>query len=163
MKLFILLIFLFSSSAAWGQTACPSGVAPGSPQCGPDSGTSRGDIPQPPPRPTGEWLKTWGAIASSDNGDIGSSTGKLSENEARVEALKVCSDFGNSDCKVNFTYKNQCVAVVQAAKGRTAGKIISAATEEIAKKDALDECLKESGAKCYVRGTDCSKPFFRKF
>lgn len=63
---FLFLLNLFLSGVAFGQTACAVGVAPGSPQCGPDSGTSRGDIPDPPPRPTGEWLKTWGAIAGSN-------------------------------------------------------------------------------------------------
>lgn len=44
--------------AAIAQTACPNGVAPGSPQCGPDSGTSRAN--PAPPQPTGRWIKTWG-------------------------------------------------------------------------------------------------------
>ncbi|PPV07252.1 DUF4189 domain-containing protein [Xanthomonas axonopodis pv. vasculorum] len=163
MKIFTALIFTVIPFAALGQTACPNGVAPGSPQCGPDSGTSRGDIAPPPPRPNGEWIKTWGAIASSNNGDVGSSTGKLSEEDAKAEAIKICADFGNSDCQVNFTYKNQCVAVVQAAKGRTGGKIISAATKEIAQRSALQKCAEASGEKCVVRGTDCSDPFFRKY
>lgn len=65
MKFIYLVLFLFlaaSASPVLSQTACPSGVAPGSPQCGPDSGTSRGDLSIPPPRPTGEWLKTWGQL-----------------------------------------------------------------------------------------------------
>lgn len=155
------LLALLASPAVFGQTACPSGVAPGSPQCGPDSGTSRGD--SSPPQPTGKWIKTWGAIASSENGDIGSSTGKFSKKDAEAEAIKICADFGNSDCKVNMTYKNQCVAVVQAAKGRTGGKIITAETADIAKRTALRKCQEDSGAQCFVRGTDCTDPFFRKF
>lgn len=157
----ILLLALLATPAAFGQTACPSGVGPGSPQCGPDAGTSRGAPPVP--RPTGEWIKTWGAIATSDSGDIGSSTGKFSEKDAQAESLKICADFGNADCKVSMTYRNQCVAVVQAARGRTGGKIITAETADIAAKTALEECRQDSGATCVVRGTDCSEPFFRKF
>jgi len=160
-SILVLLMALLAAPVAFAQTACPSGVAPGSPQCGPDAGTSRGAPPAP--RPTGEWIKTWGAIASSDSGDIGSSTGKFSEKDAQAESLKICADFGNADCKVNLTYRNQCVAVVQAAKGRTGGKIITAETADIAAKTALEECRQDSGAACVVRGTDCSEPFFRKF
>lgn len=161
MKIYIALIMLFFSFAVLGQTRCPIGTQMGSIQCIPDT-------PEMKPQdassePTGEWIKTWGAIASSNNGDIGSSTGKFSEEAAKAEAIKICTDFGNSDCEVNFTYKNQCVAVVQAAKGRTGGKIISAATKEIAERSALQKCAEASGAKCVVRGTDCSDPFFKKY
>lgn len=62
---YFIFVFLFLANNAYAQTACPNGVAPGSPQCGPDSGTSRGEIPLPPPQPTGEWIKTWGAIVNS--------------------------------------------------------------------------------------------------
>ena len=127
-----ILFFLFLSFEAGAQTACPVGVAAGSAQCLPDSESS-----SQPSRPTGEWIKTWGAIASSSNGDVGSSTGKFSEQEAKDNALKICANLGNSDCKVMFTYKNQCVAVVKAAAGRIGGKIVSGASVEDAKKRPL--------------------------
>lgn len=41
------LLLVTASQSAIAQTACPAGVAPGSPQCGPDSGTSRAE-PAPP-------------------------------------------------------------------------------------------------------------------
>ncbi|MCQ3033448.1 DUF4189 domain-containing protein [Pseudomonas syringae] len=156
-------VFLFGSiicTTAMGQTRCPIGVQAGNVQCIPDDPQSEVNAA---PRPTGEWIKTWGAIASSESGDIGSSTGKFSKNDAEAEAIKICADFGNSDCKVNMTYKNQCVAVVQAAKGRTGGKIITAETADIAKRTALQECQEDSGAQCFVRGTDCTEPYFRKY
>ncbi|WP_420009544.1 DUF4189 domain-containing protein [Xanthomonas sacchari] len=158
MKSLIFLICLLFCQEAFAQTACPSGVAPGSPQCGPSPGGSEG-----PSRPTGEWIKTWGAIASSSSGDIGSSTGKFSEKDAETGALKRCSDLGNSDCKVVFTYKNQCVAVVQKEEGEGAGKIVSGATVEAATKEALRRCKDAVGSECVVRGTDCSEPYFRKY
>ncbi|MCD5970621.1 DUF4189 domain-containing protein [Pseudomonas quasicaspiana] len=156
-------VFLFGSiisTTAMGQTRCPIGVQAGNVQCIPDDPQAEVNAA---PRPTGEWIKTWGAIASSDSGDIGSSTGKFSKKDAEAEAIKICADFGNSDCKVNMTYKNQCVAVVQAAKGRTGGKIITAETADIAKRTALQECQEDSGAQCFVRGTDCTEPYFRKY
>ena len=156
-----LMLALMASPAAFGQTRCPMGAQMGSIQCIPDDLPAGGQ--SAPSRPTGEWIKTWGAIATSDSGDIGSSTGKFSEKDAQAESLKICADFGNADCKVSMTYRNQCVAVVQAARGRTGGKIITAATADIAEKRALEKCRQDSGATCVVRGTDCSDPFFRKF
>ncbi|MBN6101107.1 DUF4189 domain-containing protein [Xanthomonas sp. CFBP 8703] len=155
---FIIYIFLCLSFEAGAQTACPVGVAPGSVQCLPDSESS-----SQPSGPIGEWIKAWGAIASSSNGDVGSSTGKFSEQEAKDNALKICTNLGNSDCKVMFTYKNQCVAVVKAEAGRTGGKIVSGASVEDAKKKALNQCKNSSGAECSVVGADCSKPFFKKY
>lgn len=157
---YLFLLGSIISATAVGQTRCPIGVQAGNIQCIPDDPPAEVNAA---PRPTGEWIKTWGAIASSENGDIGSSTGKFSKKDAEAEAIKICADFGNSDCKVNMTYKNQCVAVVQAAKGRTGGKIITAETADIAKRTALQECQEDSGAQCFVRGTDCTEPFFRKF
>ncbi|WP_244150051.1 DUF4189 domain-containing protein [Xanthomonas sacchari] len=151
---FLMVFFCFNASA---QTRCPVGVKMGSAQCLPD------DNEAAPPRPTGEWIKTWGAIAAASNGDIGSSTGKFSEQDAKDNALRICENFGNSDCKIMVTYKNQCVAVVKAADGRIGGKIVTAGGEDEARKDALNQCKKTSGAECSVVGTDCSKPYFKKY
>ncbi|WP_166774780.1 DUF4189 domain-containing protein [Xanthomonas sp. CFBP 8151] len=113
----ILILLIYPASGAFAQARCSIGTQMGSTQFISDTPEMK---PQnAPSQITGEWIRTWGAIASSDNGDIGSSTGKFSEEDAKVEAIKICTNFGNSDCEVNFTYKNQCVAVVQAAKGRT--------------------------------------------
>ncbi|AVS75770.1 DUF4189 domain-containing protein [Paracidovorax cattleyae] len=150
------------SFGAFAQTACPSGVAAGSALCGPSGGGE-----EAPPRPTGEWIKTWGAIAtSSSSGDIGSSTGKFSEEEARQGAMQLCTKLGNSDCVVSHTYRNQCVAVVDSSKstsGRAIGKIISAVSIPAAQERALEDCRKAGGTECKVRGTDCTKPYFHRY
>lgn len=154
------LIFMILGFAAFNlpaQTRCPQGAQAGSASCLPDDDQSA------PARPTGEWIKTWGAIATASNGDVGSSTGKFSEQDAKDNALKICANLGNSDCKAVFTYKNQCVAIVRAAEGRTGGKIVSAGSAEDAKQNALDQCQGASGAACSVVGTDCSKPFFKRY
>ncbi|WIH06911.1 DUF4189 domain-containing protein [Xanthomonas translucens pv. graminis] len=156
--IFGVCFYLSLCFCAYAQTACPVGVTAGSSQCLPDSDSS-----SQPSRPTGEWIKTWGAIASSSSGDIGSSKGKFSEQEAKDNALRLCANFGNSDCEIVTTYKNQCVAVVRAADGRTGGKIVTAGSENSAKDSALSQCKKSSGGECSVVGTDCSKPYFRKY
>ncbi|MCC5045472.1 MULTISPECIES: DUF4189 domain-containing protein [Xanthomonas] len=155
------IFFVFNSFPAFGQTACPNGVAPGSPQCGPDSGTSRGEIASPPPRPTGEWIKTWGAIAGSDStGESGAVVGKLSQEDAKNSALYQCSLGGASDCEVDFVYKNQCAALVSSD---TRGFSQASATKERAVDLATSRCEKSGGKDCKLMYSGCSDPIFKKY
>ncbi|ATS63186.1 MULTISPECIES: DUF4189 domain-containing protein [Xanthomonas] len=143
------------------QTACPVAVAPGSPQCGPDSGTSRGDIPAPAPRPTGEWIKTWGTIAGSNaTGETGAVVGKLTREEAESAALRLCREGGATDCKVNLVFRNQCAALVA-----TTNKSFfqSAESDSIAIRLARSDCNKYDGGDCKVIYSGCSDPIFRKY
>lgn len=113
-----LLLVLLASPAVFGQTACPSGVAPGSAQCGPDSGTSRGD--SSPPQPTGKWIKTWGALSANTSGDIGLASGKLSKSDAAAEAVARCEAFGAGKCVAKHYFYNQCISVARAESGQSA-------------------------------------------
>ncbi|MBE0315817.1 MULTISPECIES: DUF4189 domain-containing protein [Xanthomonas] len=163
MNRFWLTIFFntFLVGVASAQTACPVGVPPGSPQCGPDSGTSRGDAPASPPRPTGEWIKTWGAIARSNStGEAGSAVGKLSEREAQQAAIRQCALGGAGDCEVRLSYQNQCAALVS-SKSRSFYQ--SSATEKIAIELAVKACEESNSGSCEVAYSECSKPIFRKF
>ncbi|MEQ7991729.1 DUF4189 domain-containing protein [Xanthomonas hortorum] len=155
-----LFLFLNVSYVAFGQTACPSGVAPGSPQCGPDSGTSRAEAP---PQPTGEWIKTWGAIAaSSTTGDIGTTVGKFSEEEAKVAAMGQCALNGAIDCAISLTYRNQCAAVV--ASTTSSGTVFQgSATVTRAIKIATQACEESYGGPCKVWYSECTKPVFQKY
>lgn len=165
MNRYLLSLFLFASlgviNVASAQTACPSGVAPGSPQCGPDSGTSRGDIPAPAPRPTGEWIKTWGTIAGSNlTGESGAVVGKLTREEAESAAMRLCGEGGARDCKVNLVFKNQCAALVATNKRSF---FQSAESDDIAVKLAKNDCEKYGGGNCSVIYSGCSDPIFRKY
>lgn len=93
-KIFYILLtigcgFPFS---AFAQTACPNGVAPGSPQCGSDLGTSRA-IPAAP-QPTGEWIKTWGAWPKTPLGTWGSLLERLRRTRQRQRLLVVVNPLG---------------------------------------------------------------------
>ncbi|WP_372176894.1 DUF4189 domain-containing protein [Xanthomonas axonopodis pv. phyllanthi] len=158
-----LFIFLnaISLGAAFGQTACPVGVAPGSPQCGSDSGTSRGETPAPPPRPTGEWIKTWGAIAnSSATGGAGTTVGKLSENEAKRAALRQCAANRATDCKVKLTYQNQCAALISSSSQTF---FQASPTEARAINLATKSCEESDSGSCKVMYSECTKPIFNKY
>ncbi|ATS21688.1 DUF4189 domain-containing protein [Xanthomonas phaseoli pv. phaseoli] len=146
---------------ASAQTACPVGVSPGSPQCGPDSGTSRGDAAASPPRPTGEWIKTWGAIARSNStGEAGSAVGKFSEGEAEQAAIRQCALGGAGDCEVRLSYQNQCAALVSS---QSRSFYQSSATEKNAIQLAVKACEATNSGSCKVAYSECSKPIFRKF
>lgn len=146
---------------ASAQTACPVGTAPGSATCGPSPG-SGGVLPSPPPRPSGEWLKTWGAIATSSSGGGGASSRRLSKEDAEELALRNCVESGAANCRVEFSYHNQCVALAYPV-GRNGGKVSTAATVERAKSRAISGCQEESNVECKVALAECSEPIFRKY
>lgn len=156
-----LFFSLMAASPAFAQTACPVGVAPGSPQCGPDSGTSRGDMPMPPPRPTGEWIKTWGAIATSQStGEAGTSIAKLTEGDARKSAINQCALGGASDCKVHLVYRNQCAAF---ATSHSDTYFQAAESKEVAVQLAKKNCEMGGTGSCKVMYSDCTDPIFKRY
>ncbi|MBN6113739.1 DUF4189 domain-containing protein, partial [Xanthomonas bonasiae] len=115
LRLIILSAGFFLSAPLFAQTRCPVGVQTGSTQCLPDDEISA------PPRPTGEWIKTWGGIATSPNakgGGGGVSSGQSSKENAEDVALQNCKNTtGMENCKIDFVYKNQCVAFVSLIGG----------------------------------------------
>lgn len=149
---------LLACCGAAAQTACPSGVAPGSALCGP---SSDGEAAAPP-RPTGEWIKTWGAIATSPSGNGGVSSRQLSEEAARKKALENCRSAGTRDCKVEFVYQNQCVALVHPVQAMGAA-FTTAATAEEAVRLGKARCAELGKGECKVAISECSEPVFRKF
>ncbi|AZR22572.1 MULTISPECIES: DUF4189 domain-containing protein [Xanthomonas] len=160
-RLASIIVLVSLTAPAFAQTACPVGVAPGSPQCGPDSGTSRDNIPMPPPRPTGEWIKTWGAIAGSDStGEAGTAAGELSEDKAKDIAIRRCSVNGASDCKINLVYRNQCAALVST---QSDSFYQGSATKERAIDLAIGNCKKSRSGECKVLYSGCSDPIFKKY
>lgn len=149
---------LICAAPASAQTACPVGTPAGSATCGPSDG---GEMAAPPPRPTGEWLKTWGAIAVSSGGGGGVSSQQLSEKDAGQVALRNCASSGGTNCKVEFTYRNQCV--VLAHPPGDGGIFSTAGTIEDAKARALTRCQDQFHQECKVAISECSDPVFRRF
>ncbi|WP_082028738.1 DUF4189 domain-containing protein [Xanthomonas sacchari] len=157
LKFIMVLVAGVFCSEANGQTRCPVGVQAGSSQCLPDDEVSA------PPRPTGEWIKTWGALVSSNQGHgAWTSKGKFTEDEAVQDALSRCQNTGVRDCHLDSTYFNQCVAVAgsHSQVGLSIGK---AKDEPTAAKVAIADCEKRGGANCGVEFSDCTDPYFRRF
>jgi Domain of unknown function (DUF4189) len=161
-KVIILSAGFFLSATLFAQTRCPVGGQAGSSQCLPD------DEGAAPPRPNGERIKTWGAIATSPNakgGGGGVSSGQLSKEDAEDVALNNCkSTTGMENCKVDFVYNNQCVAFVSLMGGYK-NFIYGAATVEKAVKLAEADCkaFVKGQQSCMVKLAECSEPVFKKY
>lgn len=171
---FVALIMGGAINVASAEGGCPPGYYPiggqGVQGCAPIPGSSGGgssqQLPTPPPRPTGEWIRTWGGVAvSSTTSDAGVSTGKLSKRDAEQDAIAKCSSSGARDCKVSVTYFNQCVSWViprgRTGKGRSG--IGTGPTLERAESLAQGICENDKPGACEVVYSDCTEPLFKKY
>jgi Domain of unknown function (DUF4189) len=173
--LYILLSAYFGISLlASAQTACPTGVAAGSAQCGPSPSSHSinpaSSVPEIRYVPTGKWITTWGAIALSSvgTGEVGTTIGKLSKKEAEKDALSKCEGISGSACAISLSYDNQCSAIAWPPTDHANPKGIPAITagpslEEVAHR-ALKSCNKLSrSGECRIIYSECTEPVFERF
>ncbi len=114
-----------------------------------------------PPRPTGEWIKTWGAIAgSASTGEAGTAANKLSKSEAEQAAIRQCALGGADDCKIYLVYRNQCAAF---AISQTGTFFQASPDEKSATDTVMKVCEQSGGGLCKVRYSGCSEPIFKKY
>lgn len=118
--------------------------------------SSQQQLPPSPPKPSGEWIKTWGAVANGSNGEGGVSIGKITESDAKADAVFQCKRGGGIDCAPSYSYYNQCIALT-ATSGGTAGSI------DRASKLATDLCEKNGGSSCEIVYSACSEPYFKSY
>lgn len=158
-----LVIIALTPSIVFAEGRCPPGQYPiggeGVGGCAPIAAGGSGDAS---PQPTGRWIKTWGAIATSTSGDAGVSKDRLTKAEAVKESVERCASWGATDCKVSLTYKNQCVASVSADKGKGT-RMNTGATIEGAIERATQDCKKSGSSNCKVAYSACTEPVFEKF
>lgn len=164
-KIFLFLLFVFSDVRAEGR--CPPGQYPvggrGAQGCAPipGYGTQGGNGGYAAPVPTGEWLKTWGAIAGSPSTDlIGVSAGERSKEEAERVALTKCAAEGDRNCTITLAYHNQCIAYAAPSSGNGTSYVASAPTEAEALDDAILSCSDTGGGRCVRFYSACSEPVF---
>ena len=161
MRTTISLLLLIFSIPSYAQTACPQGVGPGDPRCGPGGGVGGGwDLPAG--KVYTRWKTTWGALAEDTAaGKVGTSTGHFSRGDARREAVGKCKAIGGSECKLIFTYKNSCAAVADPvdAVNSPMSVVQAAPTIEDASRRALEICSsKNGGGTCQVNYRNCTAP-----
>ncbi|WP_354273315.1 MULTISPECIES: DUF4189 domain-containing protein [Stenotrophomonas] len=172
MRLLMLLWVLFPL-IAFAEGNCPPGFYPiggqGVQGCAPipGGGASAGQAaPAAAPVPTGEWIKTWGAIAVSQaTSDAGVSTGKLSRSEAERQALELCAGKGANDCALHTAYRNQCVSwmIPGGRLGKGKSGIGTGPTPADARSGASKVCRDDQGAGCIETYANCTEPQFKKY
>ncbi|MEN5260331.1 DUF4189 domain-containing protein [Stenotrophomonas hibiscicola] len=150
--------------AAFAEGRCPPGQYPiggqGAGGCAPiPAGGSGAESP----RPTGRWIKTWGAFAASPSGIAGAASGWRKKADAGSAAVRSCSDAGGRDCRVKFTYKNQCATAAVSNAGTGGTFYSAAATKEEAEGLSLAQCRAASKETCEVVMSNCTEPEFEKF
>lgn len=162
---FVLICAVLSfSESSRAEGGCPPGHYPigdsRAPGCAP---IPAGGTANEGPRATGRWLKTWGAISTSSTGASGAVTGEVRKADATKNAVAECSRSGASDCRISFTYKNQCAAAAVPASGTPGTSFGSAATEQLAEGVAVKLCESRGGKGCDVVYSACTEPKFEAF
>ncbi|MDO0790481.1 DUF4189 domain-containing protein [Xanthomonas campestris pv. campestris] len=168
LALLALPIFLISACAR-AEQGCPPGQIPAQSNgsitsCGPIPAGYNQEQPASSPRPLGKWIKTWGAIASdNEGGNLGVSTDNLKRKQAEKEAVKQCEGESRKKCKVVMSYENQCVSVAR-PDGSGTITFTRGPSAENTSKDVLADCQKEnSGSKCSIIYENCTKQIFKSF
>ncbi|MEA9609030.1 DUF4189 domain-containing protein [Xanthomonas campestris pv. plantaginis] len=164
MKKFLLTLPILLIAGGARAQGCPVGQyqigGQGAVACAP---IPQGNSIQQQPRPTGKWIKTWGAVAGDGVDNLGVSIGKLEKNEAEQDALSKCESSSEKKCHIVSVYKNQCVSAADPSDGGTM-MVARGPSIEVASKDALSECLKKnSGSECKIIYSACTDPIFKKF
>lgn len=164
--MFVVGLILLPNGDSLAEGRCPPGQYPiggqGVGGCAPIGGGG-GEAGPAAPKPTGYWIKTWGAISMAPSGASGTVVGRHSKSEAGKDAVDQCKASGAQGCRVSFTYKNQCAAAAIAGSGFTGTRFGSGATEEIAQKVAIDDCVKHGGQACEAVYSACTEPEFKKY
>lgn len=140
---------VLASNATHAQVGpCPPGMSQypspsGVPSCG----------PRRLGQATGHWQTQWGAIAGGNDGTSGWASNQSDEDSAKRIAIENCVSRGGSQCEVELTYRNGCIAVVNGSGVHNAA---SDATAKRAVHTALDQCNKDGGKDCHVFRVECS-------
>ena len=161
----LLLAFLATAGTVFAQTACPVGVPPGDPRCGPSPDWHQGQeqaqqAPPPPPVVVTRWEvfdDRFGAIASSQNGAYGMSKDETSPESAELAALAQCRLRGGEDCKSLGVYANNCATLAWGGGYVYTG---GGSNRSLSEQTALRTCEKDVDA-CKVIETACSTPVSR--
>ncbi|WP_353506064.1 DUF4189 domain-containing protein [Variovorax fucosicus] len=152
-RLLVASLWIFWGGIALAQQCPPGQIAygsgPGLNTCGPDNRQQ-----QAPQRPTEQWERRWGAIATG--GALGVATDKLSKQEASQTAMSDCAAKGGTNCKIEITYYNQCAVVVAAEDGSY--NTPSNATLDGAIATGIKTCRDAGHSNCHVYYSACSLP-----
>lgn len=152
----LILLGLLICDSAVAEGGCPPGQYPQSGQgwqtCVPIPGNNQGTTQQGPPPAV--WSTKWLAIASDNpKGILGTSVNRPSQADAEQSAIADCMTKGGSNCSVQISYRNGCVAMVVGDKVMNTN---GAPTKEEAEDKGLSLC-KRDDSNCRVYYSACSQ------
>lgn len=159
-----LLFGLLMLIAGWvhAENGCPPGFEPTgmapSPQdpvaCRPIQRNNEQQTTPQPPAPI--WVSQWGAVATdAKKGILGTAANIQSKSEAERIAISACQSKGGSECNMNLSYDNECVAMVSGAKGYN----VNADTTVVkAVAAGMKTCSADGDVDCHAYYTECSLP-----
>lgn len=172
-RLVVIGTAMLGTNVVFAEGGCPPGMYPiggqGVQGCAPipgaqGSGAGSSVSAPAPPRPTGEWITTWGALAGAVEGmQGGASESELTERAARRKAIEDCEKRAGGRCQVEFVYHHQCAAAVVSELASTGTNYASAATEDEATEAAMRNCRKAGGTQCRSIYSAFAVPFFKKY
>ncbi|HHV7522083.1 TPA: DUF4189 domain-containing protein [Burkholderia orbicola] len=155
-----LLSVLACGSIAQAQTACPPGMVPyGTAQdqsvCGADPNAQQ-QYPGQSSAPSVRWASSWQALATdTPKGILGTSKDQPDRALAEVAALRDCRLKGGTDCTLQISYGNGCVAMVV---GDRAMNMNGGITDDDAAQKGLEMCRAAGDSNCRVYYSACSLP-----
>ena len=160
------LLMLLSCAFVEAQTACPQGVPPGDPRCGPSPSWHQGQeseqshtAPRVIVRDRYQVLEDrWGAVSRDPQGPLGIAEAQTSRDEAMRIAVSDCvSRGGDLDrCRSNLTpYRNSCAVY---AWGNGFGQLVVKPEARDAHRVALELCMTSAAAACDIVYSGCSHP-----
>lgn len=156
-----LFLLFIGAGNAMAQTACPTGVAAGSAQCGPGPQASGGaGHAAPPVREV--WVDNWYSYAACpETGAVGIGHTFDTRREARENALASCRRGGGTKCETVFVESNRCFSIVNAwgaeSERSLGGNYTHADTLEQAEDMGIGACMRAyPGKRCTVHYSMCN-------
>lgn len=155
---FVLLLF---SGISHAEGNCPEGYYPigggGSQGCAPAPSYNRqqGQQQSQKEAPSPRWVDRWGAIATdSAKKLLGTASDMNSRSEAENKAITDCQNKGGTQCKLQNSYGNACVAMIS---GDNIFNVGSAENMDRAVQLGIAQCS-ASDTNCRVFYSACSMP-----
>lgn len=149
MRILVGLATMASAFVTLAQTACPVGVPPGDPRCGPspahhgEPSAPRGMLLPEVPRQWG-FGENHGAVVRHDEAAAPwLASGFPSYRAARRAAKDACTQVMGRGCKVALEVKNALVAIAVRDDGRYFP--VAGSNEETARDEALQRCRSHGG------------------
>lgn len=162
--MYLAALMTLHMSSALAQTACPQGVPPGDPRCGPSPTWHQGQ--QAPAQPMAPrvivrdrfqvWEDRFGAIASDEEGPFGISEAQKSKEDAERVATEDCVARGGDRMRctrIAYSYANSCVVY---AWGGGVGSFQSGPDQKENEQLVLARCRRISGGVCEIVYAGCS-------